>query len=92
MAADYKVFVHVVDDQANLLNQRDSDPVDGFYPTNLWQKGEIVRDQYRITFSDGSGITAAALRVGMYLPATGERLPVSLADGEVPENRAVAIP
>ena len=92
MDDSYKVFVHVVDDQGNLLSQKDSYPVDGFYPTSLWQKDEIVRDQYRITFSDDSGATAAGLQIGMYLPATGERLPVVLSKGEMPENRAVPLP
>ena len=88
----YKVFVHVVDDQGSLLNQIDSNPVDGFYPTNLWQKDEIVRDQYRISFSDKSGVTAAGLRIGMYDPLTGERLPVLLENGTTPEDRTVSIP
>jgi len=92
MDDSYKVFVHVVDDQGNLLNQKDSDPVDGFYPTNLWQKDEIVRDQYRITFLDNSGATAAGLQIGMYLRSTGERLPVVLADGEQPADRAISLP
>jgi|GEM_PF-4668186 len=89
---NYKVFVHVVDAQGQLVNQKDNDPVDGFYPTSLWQAGQIIRDQYAIPFLDDSGAAAAGLRIGMYLPSTGERLPVTLANGEMPADRAVPIP
>ena len=92
MDESYKVFVHVVDQQGNLLDQKDTEPVDGFYPTNRWQVGQIIRDQYDIPFLDDSGVTASGLRVGMYSPGTGERLPVVLANGEMPEDRAISIP
>ena len=92
MKNDYKVFVHVVDQQGNILAQKDGEPVTGFYSTSQWQVGEIIRDQYEIAFSDDSGIAATGLRIGMYLPSTGERLPVALSDGAMPESRAVSIP
>jgi len=90
--SNYKVFVHVVDQQGALLAQRDSEPVSGFYPTSRWQVGEIIRDQYEIPFTDESGEKAKGMRVGMYKPATGERLSVTLADGTSPEDRAIALP
>ncbi len=89
---NYKVFVHVVDVQGQLLNQKDSEPVDGFYPTGVWQAGQIIRDQYAITSSDDLGLAAAGLRIGLYSPLTGERLPLTLANGDAPVDRAVHIP
>ena len=88
----YKVFLHLVDKQGRLLAQQDGEPVTGFYPTNHWKAGEIVRDQYSISFPDNQAASAAGVRIGMYRPATGERLPVTLSSGKAPEDRAVAWP
>lgn len=82
----------VVDQEGRLLAQKDSQPVTGFYPTSRWRAGQIVRDQYDLLFSDDTGVNAAGVRLGMYLPATGERLPVTLSNGEQPADRAVSIP
>lgn len=72
----YTVFNHLLDPAGRLVGQKDSEPVDGFYPTVNWAAGEIVRDQYDIPIAAGA---AGALRLysGLYLPSTGERLPVA---------------
>ncbi len=88
----YKVFLHVVDKDGQLLAQQDGEPVTGFYPTNLWRVGEIVRDQHSLEFTDNRTAAATGFRLGLYQPATGQRLAVTLADGKVPEDRAVALP
>jgi len=92
MQESFKVFIHVVDREGNLLAQKDNEPVTGFYPTSKWHVGQIIRYQYDILFPDDSGVTAAGLRVGMYLPTTGKRLPVTLSNGEQPADSAIAIP
>jgi hypothetical protein len=80
---DYVVFVHVVDAQDGMRVQRDSMPVDGQRPTSRWVSGEIVVDDYRIAIRDGEASgDGYRLAIGLYDPATGERLSVVDAHGE----------
>ncbi len=74
MDEDYAVFTHLVDGQGKLWGQKDNQPVDGFYPTTNWQPGEIVRDQYDLTIDPEAPPGRHTIEVGMYLPASGERL------------------
>ncbi|HLU11775.1 MAG TPA: hypothetical protein VK003_19020, partial [Oceanobacillus sp.] len=78
VSADYKVFVHVVDENGAIISQRDAMPLDNTYPTSLWLVGEYVEDRYNFEMPDQS----YSIRVGLYLPETGERLPVE-AGGEI---------
>jgi hypothetical protein len=68
--ADYTVFIHIVDESGRILLQSDVMPVQNIYPTSLWSEGEYVVDPYRFQLPDG----AAALRIGLYVQETGERL------------------
>ena len=75
MDTDYTVFTHLLDAEGNLRGQKDNQPADGFYPTSLWQPGEVVRDPYAIPISTGGPLTNCAILVGVYRAETGERLP-----------------
>lgn len=44
----YKIAVRVVDDQAHLWAEEDREPEDGALPTDRWQPGKLVGDQYSI--------------------------------------------
>lgn len=72
-AADYTVFVHIIDDQGNLVAQADGPPVEGSYPTSLWDPGEIIVDRRTMPDLQPGYYT---VRMGMYEPVTGRRLPV----------------
>ena len=71
---DYSVAVHLVTTfpptgPQDILAQADkAHPVEGWYPTSLWQSGEIVRDSYLIAVPEGS--TPYGLSLGMYYTAT----------------------
>jgi hypothetical protein len=69
---DYKVFVHLVGEDGTLLTQRDAMPQSDSYPTSLWLPGEYVIDTYEIPALDAGHV----LRVGLYSPDDGTRLPV----------------
>ncbi len=71
----YTVFVHLVDEAGEIQQQRDSVPMSGRYPTNLWLPGEYVTDTFR--FEGGDEVV---LRLGWYLPQTGARL--TTTDGD----------
>ena len=70
--ADYTVFVHVLDAAGQVVAQSDAQPRDGAYPTSLWAANEFISDTYTFDLPPG----AYPLELGLYLPETGERLPV----------------
>ncbi len=71
---DYTVFVHLVDPQGHLLGQHDGPPGEGEYPTSWWLPGQAVVDRHAIQLSEPYG-GSIVLRVGMYDPASGVRVP-----------------
>jgi hypothetical protein len=85
MNESYTVFVHIVAPDGSMTGQRDSLPVGGSYPTNLWLAGEVVADTYEIEVSAETAPGEHVLEVGMYVAETGARLPVtgSAADSVV---------
>jgi hypothetical protein len=92
MEKDYTVFNHLVNAEGNIWGQKDNPPVDGFYPTTQWQKGEIVRDQYNLVISPDAPPGEYWIEVGMYLAETGERLEVRGEEGPLLENRILLSP
>jgi 4-amino-4-deoxy-L-arabinose transferase-like glycosyltransferase len=81
--ADYKVFVHLVDLDGQLAAQRDSEPVGGSRPTSTWAAGEPVKDRVGLLLPADLTPGLYELVVGMYDPATLERLPAHDDDGNL---------
>jgi hypothetical protein len=78
--SDYKVFVHVFDPATGIpVAQHDGMPRNWTYPMTRWWPGEVVADPISISLQ---GVPAGSylIGVGVYDPATGDRLP--LVDGE----------
>jgi hypothetical protein len=77
---DYTVFVHLLDAGGRLALGQDSQPMDGSYPTGIWEPGEVIADAHHL---DLGQLPAGEYRleVGMYGSAGGKRLPVMLAGG-----------
>jgi hypothetical protein len=73
---DYTVFLHLYDAAGALLAQRDGPPLEGRYPTSLWDAGELVAESRRVT-PLGPVPAGARLKVGLYAPADGARLPTA---------------
>lgn len=72
---DYTVFVHLLTPDGEFVAGQDGQPLDGLYPTSYWGEGETVVDG-RSWFADVPP-GEYQLQVGLYLLATGQRLPVS---------------
>jgi hypothetical protein len=88
--ASYTVFVHLTDATGKVIAQQDNPPVRGAYPTNAWQKNELVVDQYALTIpADARG--EYLIVVGMYDPATSTRQPALDASGARWANDAVVL-
>lgn len=76
MQEDYTVTVQVIDAQDRIVGQVDSWPLQGTYPTSQWPAGERVRDPYVVSLDGELPPGNYRLLVGLYLLATGQRLPV----------------
>ena len=73
---DYTVFVHLLDETGALIGQHDGQPVDGSYPTSLWEPGETVKDEHVVVIPESALPGEFHLQVGMYRARNGQRLPV----------------
>jgi hypothetical protein len=78
---DVTVFTQLIGPDGRVWGQYDNPPRGGWYPTSLWQPGELVADDYLLQVSPEAPSGRYTLVAGMYLPDTLERLPVRPADG-----------
>ena len=81
VAESYTVFVHLVDASGRVVADADSPPSRGLFPTDRWGVGEGVRDRHTLTIPANLSPGNYAIEIGMYLPATGARLPMETALG-----------
>jgi hypothetical protein len=78
----YKVFTHLLGEVFNarsnnfLWGQQDNEPVNGTRPTSTWRTGEVIVDSYAILLEQQAPTGRYTVEIGLYDPATGERLPV----------------
>lgn len=86
---DYTVFVHLVDDQEQMLGQRDAPPLDSDYPTSFWGAGENLVDEHYLEVKEDAAPGSYRLFVGLYDPETGQRLPLSDSAGNLKGDRAL---
>jgi mannosyltransferase len=77
----YSVFIHLVDAVDHIWAQQDSIPQGGDFPTDEWMAGDAIVDRYSILVPPETPSGEYLLIVGMYDPATGQRLPVKDSDG-----------
>lgn len=89
MDKDYNVFVHLLDGSGQLVAQTDSGPVGGSRPTSGWQEGELIVDRHGLLLPETLPPGEYQLTVGLYLPATDERLPVADAAGQPMGDRVL---
>jgi len=73
---DYTTFVHVRNAAGETVAQKDQPPLDGAYPTSLWDPGEIIADELIIPLPDELPSGEYSLVIGLYDFTTGLRLPV----------------
>jgi predicted Ser/Thr protein kinase len=78
VADSYTVFVHLMGPGGARVAQEDREPRVGdvSLPTNSWTRGVIVADNHAVTIPPNAVSGVYQLWTGMYLPATGQRLPV----------------
>lgn len=64
--ANYTLFLHLADEQDQLLYQFDGLPVQGRHPTRQWQPGQVFADRHRLTARSVPTTTLATLSLGFY--------------------------
>lgn len=93
----YKVFIHLRDANNQLVSQNDSEPGGGRQPTDGWQvtdgaaREARVLDNYALPIPANLPAGQYRLAIGMYLPATGERLPVYDNQGQRQANDEILL-
>jgi hypothetical protein len=81
MDRDYTLFLHLLDEEGQIWGQKDSQPLDGFYPTSFWDVGELVEDEHELMVDPNAPEGDYKLVAGLYYLPTGERL--TLPDGDM---------
>lgn len=71
---NYTVFTHLLGPDGMLLDQADGEPLNGARPTNTWQPGEVILDNYALNLPDDAGPGAYTVQIGFYNWRTGRRV------------------
>lgn len=82
-ASDYTLFVHLVDSQGNTAAASDQPLTGNYYPSGLWEPGERITHVHRLPLPAVLSGGLYTLRIGLYDAATGQRLPVTDAGGQL---------
>lgn len=93
----YTAFTHIV---GTRLNPKDGTPVwaghdmipgNGERPTTSWQAGEVIRDPHILTLDPNAPPGEYILEVGLYDPASGQRLRLRQLDNSLGEDRLILV-
>ncbi|MBN1994178.1 MAG: hypothetical protein JW953_15880 [Anaerolineae bacterium] len=77
LATDQTVFLHVRNQNGEVVAQVDRPPTGEVYPTSLWEPGEIIPDEIQLALPASLPPGDYTIATGMYNFATGARLPVA---------------
>jgi len=91
---DYSIYVHLLNAQGTKIANWDGQPLLNQYPTRFWRPGESLLDYWEFRVPKDTPTGPASLRIGIYDPVSGERLPVTIdgqpaGDGVTIETRIV---
>ena len=75
---DYSIYIHLLDAEGNRLTGWDGVPMQGAYSTRFWRPGESLLDFWILPIPEDIPTGTATLRIGIYDPIGGERLPVTV--------------
>ncbi len=86
-AGDWTTFIHLLDPKSptRALVAADSRPGGGSYPTDRWQPGQWIVDEYQLPLPRGLAPGPYTVEIGFYT-AGGERLPVWEEHGRLSDH------
>jgi hypothetical protein len=87
----YVVFVHLLDQAGQFVTGHDSQPAEGRFPTTAWLPGDLITDQHLMVLDSGLPGGTYQLYAGLYLPDSGERLPIIDGQGNEAPDRALPL-
>ena len=74
LAQHYRVFVHLLNAQGQIVAQSDAEPAGWTRPTTGWLPGEFIVDEHQLQLPDALPAGSYALQAGLYDAASGQRL------------------
>jgi len=80
MSESYRVFVHLIDADGQIIAQSDAEPAAWNRPTTGWAAGEYVVDPHTLQLPEGQSLNDLVLRIGLYEAQSGDRLPTGGSD------------
>lgn len=83
---DYTTLIHLGQPDEPPLATGDSPALGGAYPTGAWANGETIDDRYILRLPDNLPAGRYPVWIGLYDPASGERLPVRVEGEAQPNN------
>jgi hypothetical protein len=83
----YTVFLHLADEQEQIVAQGDGFPVGGFRPTTSWRQDEVIVDEHTIQVPTDLAPGTYNLWAGLFDPTTNERLPIFIDSQELIDDR-----
>lgn len=88
---NYTTFVHIRNGANEIVAQKDQPPLNGAYPTSVWDPGEIVADEITLPLPVVPPAGTYQVVVGLYDIQTGQRLTVPGNPGNEVKLTDVAI-
>jgi hypothetical protein len=71
MMASYRIFLHVLGPDGQIVAQNDGEPVAWSRPTTGWAVGEVVVETREVQIPGDTAPGTYTLHVGLYLPEGG---------------------
>jgi hypothetical protein len=84
-AEDFTLFLHLLNANGDIVSQADRPPTGGAYPTSWWALGEHIADRHSLL----PAAEVTALKLGLYSPQSGQRLPVADSSLPVQDNGVI---
>jgi hypothetical protein len=80
----YKVFLHLLDENGQLVAQRDSEPGSTLKPTTIWEPNEPITDNHGILIPADLPPGRYILSLGLYdIADPNSRLPIQTENGQL---------
>lgn len=84
---NYQLFVHILNESGELVDQDDRMPVQDRYPTRFWPVDRLIEDEHLLTYDAPLPPGAYRVALGLYRLEDLARLPVTPLDSAVQDDR-----